>query len=178
MRIGRVLFGLGGGKAALFDSTVRAYSHELYRFAYWLSRDRTVAEDLVQETFARAWKSWENLQDPQAIKHWLFAILRREHARLHARKEPERVWVEDERAMEALAGHSHPPLLEVREALMTLPESYRLPLLMQVLGGFSAAEIAAALELSEDAVLARVSRARRGLRELLQPSPHGKEGAA
>jgi RNA polymerase sigma-70 factor (ECF subfamily) len=172
------MFGFGGGKTSVFEATVRAYSPELFRFAYWLCRDRAVAEDLVQETFARAWKSWENLQDAQAVKHWLFTILRREHARLYERKEPERVWVEDEEELEALAGHCHQPLLEVREALMKLPESYRLPLLMQVLGGFSATEIGAALELSEDAVLARVSRARRGLRELLEPPARDKEGAS
>ena len=172
------MFGFGANKTSVFESTVRAYSPELFRFAYWLCRDRAVSEDLVQETFARAWKSWENLNDTQAVKQWLFTILRREHARLYERKEPERVWVEDEEQMERLAGHTHQPLLEVREALMQLPESYRLPLLMQVLGGFSAGEIAAAMELTEAAVLARVSRARRGLRELLEPPAQSKEGTS
>ena len=37
-----------------FEQAVRAYSADLYRFAYWLCRDRHVAEDLVQETFLRA----------------------------------------------------------------------------------------------------------------------------
>lgn len=172
------MFGLGGGKRSVFESTVRAYSIELFRFAYWLCRDRAVAEDLVQETFARAWKAWENLTDPEAVKHWLFTILRREHARLYERREPERVWVEDQEELERLAGHTHQPALEVREALMKLPESYRAPLLMQVLGGFSAAEIAAALEISEDAVLARVSRARRGMRELLETPAKAKEATS
>lgn len=162
------MLGLNFGARRAFEAAVRAYSTELFRFAYWLCRDRAVAEDLVQETFARAWKSWEHLADPEAVKHWLFTILRREHARLYERKEPERVWVEDEEQLEALAGHVHQPPLEVREALMKLPEGYRLPLLMQVLGGFSAAEIGAALEITEDAALARVSRARRGLRDLLE----------
>ena len=172
------MFEFGGGKAAVFETTVRAYSTELFRFAYWLCHDRSLAEDLVQETFTRAWKAWENLDDPQAVKQWLFAILRREHARLHERKAPERVWVEDEAKLEALAGHTRQPLLEVREALQHLPESHRLPLLMQVLGGFTAAEIATAMELTEDAVLARVSRARRSLRELLEPAAHSKDGTA
>jgi RNA polymerase sigma-70 factor (ECF subfamily) len=162
------MFGIVGGKTSLFETAVRAYSTELYRFGYWLCRDRTVAEDLVQETFARAWKHWETLDDPKAVKQWLFTILRREHARLYERAEPERVWVEDEGELERLADHVHMPRLEVREALMKLPETYRAPLLMQVLGGFSAGEIAAALAISEDAALARVSRARRGLRRMLE----------
>jgi RNA polymerase sigma-70 factor (ECF subfamily) len=172
------MFGFNRRKQSVFESAVRAYSPELFRFAYWLCRDRALAEDLVQETFARAWKSWERLHDTEAVKHWLFTILRREHARLYERREPERVWVEDEAEMERLAGHVWQPDLSVREALMRLPESYRAPLLMQVLGGFSAAEIAAALGLTEDAVLARVSRARRGLRELLEPLPQSKEGTS
>jgi len=172
------MFGFNTRKQSVYESAVRAYAAELFRFAYWLCRDRAQAELLVQETFARAWKSWERLNDPEAVKHWLFTILRREHARLYERREPERVWVEDEAEMERLAGHVYQPDLVVREAVMRLPESYRAPLLMQVLGGFSAAEIAAALGLTEDAVLARVSRARRGLRELLEPSPHSKEGTS
>ena len=65
-----------------FESLVRAYSSELYRYAYWLCRDRFTAEDLVQETFARAWKSWDDLRDDKAAKSWLYTILRNEHARL------------------------------------------------------------------------------------------------
>lgn len=70
-----------------FEQTVRAYSADLYRYAYWLCRDRFRAEDLVQETFTRAWNSWESLKDVEAVKSWLITILRREHARLYERKQ-------------------------------------------------------------------------------------------
>jgi RNA polymerase sigma-70 factor (ECF subfamily) len=171
------MFGIGTGKSTLYETLVRAYAPELFRFAYWLCRDRATAEDLVQETCLRAWKHWSSLDDTQVAKQWLFTILRREHARLYERKTPERVWVEDEEALEALAGHAEMPPLEVREALAMLPESYRVPLLMQVLGGFAVAEIAAALDITEDAALARVSRARRKMRELLDPAREIKEHA-
>lgn len=172
------MFGFRDGKEAVFESAVRAYSTDLFRFAYWLCRDRSLAEDLVQETFARAWRYWENLDEPQAVKQWLFTILRREHARLYERKAFRQIGIDDEEELELLAGHSLQPPIEVREALLKLPESSRLPLLMQVLGGFSAGEIAAALELTEGAVLARVSRARRSLRELLDPQVRSKEDTA
>lgn len=169
------LFGIGSGKDSLYETLVRAYAPELFRFAYWLCRDRSVAEDLVQETCLRAWKSWHNLKDPQLAKQWLFTILKREHARLYAIKTPERVWFDDDESLEALAERVEQPPLEVREALAKLPEGYRVPLLLQVLGGFSCREIAVIVEASEDAVLARVSRARRIMRELLDGRPDYKK---
>lgn len=145
---------------------VRAHAADLYRYGFWLCRDRFVAEDLVQETFTRAWKAWGDLKDPQAAKAWLFSILHREHARLYERKrldsealDPDAEWASAEPAVESA--------LSTREALERLPPAYREPLLLQVLGGFACAEIAAALEISEAAVLQRVSRARRAMRETL-----------
>ena len=48
-----------------------------------------MAEDLVQETFLRAWRSLESLQNDKAAKAWLFTILRRENARHYERYRPE-----------------------------------------------------------------------------------------
>ena len=53
---------LAPGKAE-FEQVVRAYANDLFRYLYWLCRDRTLAEDLVQETFARAWAGWEDQRD-------------------------------------------------------------------------------------------------------------------
>ena len=65
---------------------MRAHSGELYRYAYWLSGDSALAQDLVQETFLRAWRSLDALRETVAAKAWLTTILRREHARLYERK--------------------------------------------------------------------------------------------
>ena len=46
-----------------FEQLVRAYSNDLFRMAYWLAKDKEIAEDLVQETLARAWKAIESLKD-------------------------------------------------------------------------------------------------------------------
>ena len=64
-----------------FESLVRTHSSDLYRFAYWLSRDKHVAQDLVQDAFSAAWKAFDSLRDVQSAKPWLFSILRNEHAR-------------------------------------------------------------------------------------------------
>jgi len=155
---------------ARFESLVRAYSADLYRFAYWLTRDRTLAEDLVQECYARAWQHLDQLQEDGAAKHWLFSIVRNEHARLYAKPRPEHNATpldEIEEMADTLI--SLPARLELNVALSQLPDSHREPLLLQVLGGFSCAEIGAMLSLSEANVMQRVSRARRALRELLEP---------
>ncbi|WP_411431513.1 sigma factor, partial [Aeromonas enteropelogenes] len=67
-------------KQTKFEALVHALHGDLYRYAYWLTRDPAVAEDLVQETFLRAWKAIDTLLDDKAAKSWLITILRRENA--------------------------------------------------------------------------------------------------
>src|SRR5450755_4542783 len=68
---------------------------DLLRFAQWLTRDRALAEDVVQESLLRAWRSREALQDPACARAWLLTIVRREHARLYERKRLELVSLND-----------------------------------------------------------------------------------
>ncbi len=65
-------------KQTKYEALVHALHGDIYRYAYWLCRDPQVAEDLVQETFLRAWKSIDSLLDDKAAKAWLITILRRE----------------------------------------------------------------------------------------------------
>ncbi|NCO19820.1 MAG: RNA polymerase subunit sigma, partial [Gammaproteobacteria bacterium] len=71
-----------------FDALVRQYADDLFRFAVWLCRDHALANDLVQETFLRAWKAIDSLKESAAAKSWLITILRREYARTFERKVP------------------------------------------------------------------------------------------
>lgn len=155
-----------GERRRSFETAVRAHAADLYRYGFWLCRDRFLAEDLVQETFARAWKAWGDLRDGSAVKAWLFSILHRENARRFERQAPQTEELDPEAAW-AAAEPDVAAAMSLREALERLPAAYREPLLMQVLGGFASAEIAAALGISEAAVLQRVSRARRAMREAL-----------
>lgn len=70
-----------------FELAVKTFTPDLYRFAFWLARDRHAAEDLVQECFQRAWTRWECLNDSVTLKKWLFTILRREFLRRLERKQ-------------------------------------------------------------------------------------------
>jgi RNA polymerase sigma-70 factor (ECF subfamily) len=147
-----------------FEQTVRAYGADLYRYAYWLCRDRHTAEDMVQEAFIRAWKAWAELRDPEQVKAWLFTILRNECARGFARKQLETTSGEmDESELPPVP--SFEAGLEMAQMVGLLPVTYREPLLLQVLGGYSCAEIAAMLGTSEGAIMTRLTRARQALRQ-------------
>jgi RNA polymerase sigma-70 factor, ECF subfamily len=159
--------------AGAFTRLLEMLRPDLLRFAYWLARDRQVAEDVVQETLIRAWKSREELKDPAAARPWLFTIVRREHARLFERKRLPTVDVDEVEALgdPALASDGDVGLLDLRRAIMQLPDEYREPLVLQVLGGLSTTEIAVELKLTQAAVLTRLFRARNRLRTIYGLEP-------
>ena len=139
---------------------------DLLRFALWLTRNNSVAEDVVQESLLRAWKSRNSLLNERAAKAWLCRIVRNEYARTFERK---RFVLADLDSLVAtddlsLAAEDDPDVIDIREALRGLAEQYRRPLEMQVLYGYSVAEIAAQMHLSKAAVLSRLFRARNQLR--------------
>jgi RNA polymerase sigma-70 factor (ECF subfamily) len=155
---------------------------DLVRFALWLTRDRALAEDVVQESLLRAWRSRDSLKDPACSRAWLLTIVRREHARLYERKRLELVSLNDalEHEDSALLSRDDSDIHALRGAILQLSIEYREPLVMQVLGGFSVDEIAHELGLSASAVLTRLFRARNKLRSLygLTPAPDGSTTGA
>lgn len=164
---------LGTSKTA-FETAVGDCLDDVYRYAYWLCRDRWMAEDLAQETVLRAWRGWPGLRERRAVKGWLFTILYREFVRSLARKRTE-VVSEEELRIEP-QDHADPALaIDLDRALRALGEESRHALLLQVLGGFSCTEIAAVLGASEGAVMTRLTRARQALRHALAPAETGKE---
>jgi RNA polymerase sigma-70 factor (ECF subfamily) len=158
----------GNHRRARFQALCQSLRPDLLRFAFWLARDRALAEDVVQETMIRAWKAQDSLLDEGAAKPWFLTIIRREYARTFERKRFVTVDVEELIAKEEpmLAAADDQELTELRAAIFKLPVEYREPLVMQVLMGYSTAEIAAELELSNAAVLTRLFRARRQLRAM------------
>jgi len=146
---------------------------DLLRFAQWLSRDRAIAEDIVQETLLRAWRSRESLKEAASARAWLLTIVRREHARLYERKRLELVSLDEEIDHHSLSADDDSDLHMLRTAILKLPMEYREPLIMQVLGGFSTEEIAREMNLSATAVLTQLFRARSKLRTIygMEPMP-------
>jgi RNA polymerase sigma-70 factor (ECF subfamily) len=152
-----------------FERLCEPLRADLYRFAFWLARDPSVAQDIVQETLLRAWRSLEALTDDGAVKPWLLTIARREHARLHERKRLVTVDLDDLAVAEdpALGRSDDHETADVRAAILALPDEYREPLVLQVLMGYSTDEIATQLGLTNGAVLTRLCRARQRLRAVV-----------
>jgi len=153
-----------------FDSIVSVYHQDMYRFAAWLSRDKAIAEDVVQEALLRAWKSLDALRDEAAAKQWLLTIVRRENARYFERRRLETVDVDNlTPSQEALLAEAPDEQLdELREAIYGLDDDYREPLVLQVLMGYSTNEIAELMGLKQGAILTRLHRARLKLKESVQ----------
>lgn len=158
----------GNLKRARFQALCQTLRPDLLRFAFWLSRDLALAEDVVQESMLRAWKAQDSLLDEAAAKPWFLTIIRREYARSFERKRFATVDIDELIAKEEpmLAAAQDQDLAELRAALFKLPEEYREPLVLQVLMGCSTSEIAAQLKLSNAAVLTRLFRGRKRLREM------------
>jgi RNA polymerase sigma-70 factor, ECF subfamily len=163
-----------------FDELCAALRPDLFRFAFWLSRDRAIAEDVVQEALLRAWRAMDELRDMKAARQWLLTIVRREHARLYERKRLQTVDVDDLVAREEvlLATPDDGELEDLRRALLQLDDNYREPLVLQVLMGYSTDEIAQHMGLNVGAVLTRLFRARQQLRQILSTGAAIAPGSA
>ena len=153
-----------------FNELAEAYSTDLYRYAMWICGNDALAKDLVQETFLRAWRALDSLNDVAAAKSWLITILRREFARTFERKVPkftdlDKVVVVDDDELEP-DEQTERDLL--RKGILELDSKYRDPLLLQVVFGHSCAEISEQLGISKSAVMTQLFRAREKLRVQLQ----------
>ncbi len=156
-------------KQQTFEKLVHAYSAELYRFAFWQCKSKELAEDMLQECFARAWKALHKLADEKAARAWLYTILRREIARHFGRNKIDSISL-DEQDFDLLGAHYDcrvPDDINLRQALDKLPLDYSEALMLQVLGGYSCEEIAVISNTKTGTIMTRVFRARQKLRQLL-----------
>ncbi len=150
-----------------FDRLVSVWHRDMYRYAAWLSRDPTIAEDVVQEAMLRAWKSLDALREDEAAKQWVLTIVRRENARYFERKRLETVDIDNLTPSQSamLAESSDTDRDDVRQAIYRLDDDYREPLVLQVLMGHSTKEIAEMMDIKQGAVLTRLHRARIKLKD-------------
>jgi RNA polymerase sigma-70 factor, ECF subfamily len=155
------------------------YLDGLYGYAVVLSRNRTEAEDLVQETCLRALRSIRQLRPDGNVKSWLFTILRNiwlNQVR-HRRTAPEMIELDSEKngASDPADAAQDPHALyasrveqeQVRAAIQQLPVEFREIIILREYEELSYQEIAAVLSCPPGTVMSRLARARSRLRDLL-----------
>jgi len=167
------------GGSPRFGDILNEHLDALYGYALVISRDRTKAEDLVQETCARAIRAKERLSEDSNVKSWLFTILRNIwfNQLRQERKAPKLVELDaDEGTAEIALETSEGPLASyinkvererVRRAIEQLPTHFREIILLREYEELSYEEIASLLNRPAGTVMSRLARARSRLRELL-----------
>lgn len=171
-------------RRARFEKDALPYLDKLYGAAMRLTRNPSDAEDLVQDTFAKAYASFHQYQPGTNLKAWLFRILNNTFISAYRKeqRQPQQTdaaEVEDWQEYQA-ASHSSQGLLsaeaeaierlpqsEIRDALAQLPEDRRLAVYLVDVEGFSYQEVADVMGTPVGTVMSRIHRGRTQLRELL-----------
>ena len=161
---------------------IEALRPVLYRLAYAWTRDPGLADDLVQDTLAKAWVRRGQLRDEAALKAWVVAIMH--HCWLdHVRARREYDDVDDwEDRLESSADspeaccNREQIIACVRAAVARLPLGQRQVLTLVDLEEFSYAEVAAILEIPVGTVMSRLSRARAALKTMLDAAARKTAG--
>jgi RNA polymerase sigma-70 factor, ECF subfamily len=174
----------GEREASAFERDALACLDALYGTALRLTANPADAEDLVQDTYLKAFRAEAQFQPGTNLKAWLFTILHNTflNRRRRAVKEPVAVESDDlERAAAALPGEPETPeqlLLrntldaDLQEALDTLPEAFRQAVWLRDVEEFTYAEIATMLDVPVGTVMSRISRGRRLLYDRLTAPAH------
>ncbi len=180
---------------AALPSLVDAYAGQIYALGLRFCGDRTDAEDLVQEVFLQAYRAWDGFEGRSSPRTWLYTIAARACQRMHRKRagEPRRIGSLDEllpfgEARIATIPSEEPEEIQrqirrearerVEEAIASLPEEFRVPLILKEIVGFSVPEVARILGMEEGTVKSRVHRARLRLREAVDGAIPRRPGDA
>jgi RNA polymerase sigma-70 factor, ECF subfamily len=168
-----------------FEAAAMPLFDQLYNFAHWLTGNRSDAEDLVQETYAKALKGFRSFEEGTNLRAWMYRILRNSFltSRSGLRAHSMSLLADEETDISVLAAHSLTPeflLLQqegkqsVMDALACLPVNYREVVLLCEIEEMAYKEIAQVLGVPIGTVMSRLARARKMLREILAAKPTEK----
>jgi RNA polymerase sigma-70 factor (ECF subfamily) len=165
------------GDRDAFEQLVLLHADRLFAVVLGVSGDRDEAEEIVQETFLRAWRNLARFEGRSQFFTWLYRIgineARRTHERRSARPQSAPLAdaageIPDERQAPHTRAQTHELRGALEAAILALPLDYRMPLVLRDVEGLSTAQAAAAMELSEAAFKSRLHRARLAVREAVE----------
>ncbi len=169
-----------------FTSDAMQYAPQLFSTALRMTRNRSDAEDLVQETYIKGWRSFHTFQEGTNLRAWLFRIMTNTYINKYNAQKRKGTEVElddveelflykrlgsiDQSQLSSSAEDQMIELFtddEVKNALEALPEDFRMPVLLSDVDGFSYKEISEMLEIPIGTVMSRLHRGRKAMQKML-----------